>query len=152
FALIKDTSFHLTLIGEGPNERALRNMVADLNLSFRIKFLPPLHGETLWDRLRSAYAVVIPSWTEVGPQQAYECLARGVPFLITRENFLPFASALPTVDPESPEQMASAIVALGNPLKYADVKQQLAAIRVRRSWDDVVTEHKAVFRETSGSR
>jgi len=70
----------LKIIGSGPDESRLRTLVTDLNAP--VEFLGFLSGEALFDRLRAAVAVILPSeWYENAPISVIEAFATGTPVI-----------------------------------------------------------------------
>jgi glycosyltransferase involved in cell wall biosynthesis len=73
FAQMSDKSYKLVLIGEGQLEPSIRLLVNDLGIQKRVEFLPPMSQSDLYSRIARCHVVVIPSWTDVSPNQVYEC-------------------------------------------------------------------------------
>jgi glycosyltransferase involved in cell wall biosynthesis len=68
------------IVGTGPLEQQLKRTAADLDAD--VEFTGFLSGEALFDRIRSARAVVIPSeWYENAPISVIEAFACGKPVL-----------------------------------------------------------------------
>jgi glycosyltransferase involved in cell wall biosynthesis len=146
FALLPGQSFRLTLIGNGPLAASLRAQVVQLGISDRVEFIPAMSLEGLYRRIANSYLVVIPSWTDVSPHQAYECLLMKIPFLLTKENYLPIEGDMPmTIDPTSIEDIARKISLLLDPAAYKKFNAALQKIKFSRGWDEVVAEHLALF-------
>jgi glycosyltransferase involved in cell wall biosynthesis len=146
FSQLKDEEFKLLLIGEGPLEETLRSKVKDKALESKVQFLPAMSQSELYKRIAHCYFVVIPSWTDVSPNQAYECLALGIPFLITQENYLsinkqPFLK----IDPRSVTNIANTMNRLLDPKEYEKFTKELRALHFKHNWNDVVGEHLKVF-------
>ncbi|MCC2630662.1 MAG: glucosyltransferase [Candidatus Paceibacter sp.] len=146
FSILNDQQFTLLLVGGGPLENTLRQHVKDLGLTDRVLFLPPMTQSELYYRISNCYMVVIPSWTDVSPNQAYECLALGIPFLITRENYLNIAPQIPlSVNPGSVDDIAEKLNLLLDEKNYVDYVKKLQAIDFHHPWDLFVQEHVNVF-------
>jgi glycosyltransferase involved in cell wall biosynthesis len=68
---------NLKIVGTGPMEEALREIASG---SRSIEFLGYLSGDTLWDEVRAARAVVLPSeWYENAPMSVLESYALAKP-------------------------------------------------------------------------
>jgi glycosyltransferase involved in cell wall biosynthesis len=146
FAKLNDKEFTLILIGGGPLESALKEQVKRMQLGDRVQFLPTMSQSDLYYRISNCYLVVIPSWTDVSPNQAYECLALGIPFLMSRENYLNIAPQIPlSVNPGSVDDIAEKLNMLLDEKTYTDYVKKLLAIDFHHSWDIVVQEHVKVF-------
>jgi glycosyltransferase involved in cell wall biosynthesis len=147
FSKLKDTTFRLVLIGEGPIEQSLRHLVSELSLTGRVDFLPPMSQSELYKRISYCYLVVIPSWTDVSPHQAYECLALGIPVLITQENYLSINNKFKvTINPASVEDITEKLNLLTTDAPYYQkfVEDQ-KKIAFNHPWTRVIEEHIHVF-------
>lgn len=150
FVDFKDPTFKLILIGEGPQEKILRDLVHELNLSGRVTFLPLMSQAELYRRIAHCYLVVIPSWTDVSPHQAYECLALGIPFLMTKENYLSIHDQIPLmIDPTSVPDITEKLNSLLDEKTYTDFVQAERAISFHHSWSEVISQHLRIFMKLS---
>ena len=71
---------NVQILGTGPDESKLQSLVAELNAP--VEFLGFMSGEALFDRLRAAVAVVLPSeWYENAPISVIEAFAAGTPVI-----------------------------------------------------------------------
>jgi glycosyltransferase involved in cell wall biosynthesis len=146
FAKIKDTSFNLLLIGEGPTEPELRKLVADLDLASRVTFHPPMSQTELYRRIVNCYYVILPSWTDISPNQIYECLSLGIPFLVTKENYLSINKHdFPKIDPASVDDIADKMNMLLDPKTYDTFVDKLEALSFDNTWSNVVHQHIKLF-------
>jgi glycosyltransferase involved in cell wall biosynthesis len=146
FALLKDESFKLLLIGEGETETDLKNLVEQLGIQHRVEFMPPMSQSDLYYRIAHCYLVVIPSWTDISPNHAYECLALGIPILITQETYLSIAPQFPLmIDPHSISDIAEKLNYLLDREHYVNYIDHLKSIRFDHPWKRVVEEHLHVF-------
>jgi glycosyltransferase involved in cell wall biosynthesis len=147
FAKISDPQFRLILIGEGPLEQQLRALCMKLKIAGRVEFTGALSQRELYRRVANAYLVVIPSWTDISPHQAYECLALGIPFLITQENYLAINKfKFMKIDPRSVEDIAAKMNFLLIPEHYEDFVQSLQQIQFSYTWERVLVEHLKLFK------
>ncbi len=146
FALLKDPEFHLLLIGEGPTEAELRKLVTELKLDNRVKFQKSMSQLELYRKIANCYYVIIPSWTDVSPNQAYECLALNIPFLLTQENYLSInKKEFLKINPASVDDIAEKMNALLDADNYEAFVTSLDRLRFRYGWNTVVAEHMKVF-------
>jgi glycosyltransferase involved in cell wall biosynthesis len=96
--------------------------------------------------VKDSRAFILPSWTDISPNQVYEALAIGLPTLVTKENYLSIADRLPaTIDPHSVEDIARKLEMLADDAAYRDFSEKFRAIRFEHDWDDVVRQHKELF-------
>jgi glycosyltransferase involved in cell wall biosynthesis len=148
FAKLQDLSYKLLLIGEGPTEPLLRALVLKLGIAHRVTFLPSMPQKDLYRRIANCAYVVIPSWTDISPHQAFECLAQGIPFLLTKENYLPLhAYSYLTIDPRSVDDIAEKMNYLADPKNYDSFVKSLAKISYRHTLDEATRDHLQLFRQ-----
>jgi glycosyltransferase involved in cell wall biosynthesis len=146
FAKVQDREFKLLLIGEGPTEPELHSIVKELKLEHRVTFMKPLSQLELYRRIANCYCVIIPSWTDISPHQAYECLALGIPFLLTKENYLSINKKnFVKIDPNSVDDIAEKMNWLLDGEHYMEFTESLEKLRFKRTWADVVSDHMKIF-------
>ncbi len=116
--------YTLTLIGEGPCETDLRRLVKELKLEDRVQFLPPMSQFDLYRRVIQSKFLVLPSWTDVSPNQVFEAISLHVPVLLTKEHFLPLdTSQCRTIDPYSVDSLRETLIELSREDMYQDFVQ-----------------------------
>ncbi len=145
FAQITDQSYRLRIIGDGPQRGTLDKLVQELGVKHRVIFEPALTGDTLWKSIATCRAVIIPSWTDVAPQQFYECLARDIPVLLTSESFLSLPNELMRVNPSSIDDIAAKLEALTKPQGYADLCISCQKVPRDRSVSQMIQEYIALI-------
>jgi glycosyltransferase involved in cell wall biosynthesis len=146
FAKLNDHQFKLLLIGEGPEEKNIQEKVRERGLQNRVEFMQPMSQSDLYYRIAHCYLVVIPSWTDISPQQVYECLTLGIPFLISEENFLSINAELPlTIKPGIVDDIAQTLNSLLEPETYKQFVEKEKNISYHHPWEMVVEEHLKVF-------
>ena len=128
----------------------MKRLVAELWLTSlgRVRFLPAMRQKELYERVKNCRYVILPSWTDVSPNTVYECLARGVPFLLTTENYLSIRDQIPImIDPRSIDDMAGKMRLLSSRDVYRKYCASLRAIDFRNDWDDVCDMHVEIFKK-----
>jgi glycosyltransferase involved in cell wall biosynthesis len=146
FAKLKDTSYTLVLIGDGPRTETLLDLSKELNLTDRISWYAAMPQQQLYERIINCAYMVLPSWTDISPNQVYECLALGIPFLITKENFLAINEEnFLTVDPRSVDDIAEKMNLLTDPKMYEQFMFDLKRIDFTYSWDEALRDHLEIF-------
>jgi glycosyltransferase involved in cell wall biosynthesis len=146
FAKLEDLSYRLILIGEGPTEPLLRNLVQELHLTDRVEFHPPMSQTELYRRIVNCYVVVIPSWTDISPNQVYECMAMGIPFLLTKENYLSInKDHFLKIDPNSIDDIAQKMNQLLDPKEYQHFVDSLSRLTFNEPWTQTVLQHMRLF-------
>lgn len=79
----------LRMLGEGPLEGSIRAHLDDHHMS-NVELMGFVDGQTKWDELRSATAVVVPSeWYENSPLSVIESLSVGTPVVASDIGSLP---------------------------------------------------------------
>ena len=79
---------HLAIVGDGPEEEALRALVAELGLDDTVTFIGEL--ENPWSALVAADALVLASTVpETGPLAVKEAMAAGLPVIVPKIGGLP---------------------------------------------------------------
>lgn len=144
FSALSDKSYRLLLIGEGPEEKKLRALSEALGIDERVTWSPPLPLQKLYERIINCAYVVTPSWTDVSPHQAYECLALHIPILMTKENYLHLPDGILMIDPESVDDISKKMNQLSDPDFYTTYQSQTFSFAMR-SWKDVAIQHISFF-------
>lgn len=140
------TEFSLTLIGEGPRKAEIAKLVKDLGLEKRIAILPGMPQHGVLERVKNARAFILPSWTDIAPNQVYEALAIGIPSIVTKENYLPIAKDLPMmIDPNSVDDIAEALRVASREEEYRVFSEAFRTIRFDQGWGEAATQHIKTF-------
>lgn len=143
---------HLTIAGTGPEESALRALVAELGLADAVRFAGRLDREAAAALYRDADAALNPSTVDNMPNSVLEALASAVPVVSTNVGGVPYivedrttALLVPARDPVA---MAHAVMRL---LENAELARSLAAagqLAVQRyTWQHVSAELAQVYRQ-----
>ena len=143
--------YALVLIGSGPQAAKILETIQELRLERRVKMEPVMRPHEVFARIKDARAFVLPSWTDISPNQVHEALAIGLPGLVTKENYLKIRDQLPEmIDPDSIDDIASKLKILANERTYGDFVARFKAITFRHDWSEVVDEHRAIFASVVG--
>ncbi len=146
FAKLKDTTYTLSLIGEGPRAELLLGLTKELGIADRVTWSGPLPQEELYTRIINCAYVVLPSWTDISPNQIYECMALGIPFLLTKENYLAInEEEFLKIDPTNVDDIAEKMNLLSDPKMYGPFTQELKQIDFSYTWDEAVKDHMRLF-------
>lgn len=144
-ARLPDT-FRLVLIGDGPEKPKVESLVHELGIAARVDFLPGMRQKDLYERVRNARAIVLPSWTDQSPNQVFEAMQLKIPMLVTKENYLAIRDALPEkIDPRSVADIAAKLEMLADEARYAVFVSAWRALSFDYDWDREMKEHYAVF-------
>jgi glycosyltransferase involved in cell wall biosynthesis len=140
------SSYSLAIIGDGPQKAAISELIGELGLEKRVHMSEPLRQHELYRRVKDCRAFVLPSWTDISPNNVYEALSIGLPVLMTKENYLGIRDKLPAViDPSSVEDIAQKLEMLSDDARYAEFSARFKAISFSYSWDDATRDHMALF-------
>lgn len=122
--LLRSAGAHLLLVGHGPEERMLKNLIADLELGTVVSVCSPVADPS--GLLQVADAVIVASSHEGGPLTAYEAMQMGVRIVGTPVGVLPELLASDTASillgddsKESLKRGLTEIVAAG-PLQFIE--------------------------------
>jgi glycosyltransferase involved in cell wall biosynthesis len=111
-----NSNLRMVLAGEGEQRTYLENLVTELGVADKVKFLGA--RKDLPDLLSAADSVIMPSMTEGFPRIALEAMAARKPIVATRVGGVPEAiidqQTGILVQPKDVEAMASAIATLAN--------------------------------------
>ncbi len=146
FARATIPGYTLALIGDGPSKPAITALVRELNITGRVTIEPGLPRGEAFDRVKDSRAFILPSWTDISPNQVYESLALHLPALVTKENYLSIRDQLPeTIDPGSVNDIAAKLEMLADDAKYKVFADEFTRITYDWKWSDVVQAHVALF-------
>lgn len=145
--------FTLTLVGEGPRKADIAALVRELGMSSRVSIVPGMKFRDVLERVKNCRAFILPSWTDISPNQVCEALAIGLPALVTKENYLSIRDQLPDMlDPRSSADIAAKIEMLADDTRYGEFSRACEAIRFDNDWNAVTKEHLKVFRSVLGNQ
>lgn len=99
----------LTIIGEGPLEKELKDRVTQKGLGHQISFRPSVSCDEKRKAFDDHDLLVLPSLTEISPNTALEAHAVCLPVLLTEESGLPEISRVYQKKLRSPSQIAAAV-------------------------------------------
>ncbi len=135
----------LTLLGEGPASKELSQLAQKLRLKGRLAFLPPVAGEEKEKALREHDLLVIPSFTEISPHAALEARSHGLPVLLTEETGLgdELREGMLIASLRTSEEITRAVLEVEH--NYEMIAQKAASSFRKRAWEDVASEHRALF-------
>ena len=144
-AIAKVPGVRLTLIGDGPMEKRLRQFASELLLDQRVTFLEAVQSEQRVELFREYDLLILPSITEISPHAALEARAAGLPVLLTDQTGLSslLTGGMTLVPLSTPVEI---IRALADAISQYDTLASAAAKPVpKRTWKDVADEHLSLF-------
>ncbi len=141
-------SYTLTIIGGGPQKGNLERLIKELHLEEKVRMLPSMSNREALLRVKDARAFILPTWTDISPNQVCEALALGLPSVVTTENYLSFRAQLPDmIDPHSVDDIAAKLEMLTDDARYAEFVSRFGELSFDQTWDDVLREHLAIFKK-----
>lgn len=139
----------LRIIGEGPQESSIKDLIGKLGLGSRISLEPKLSNSDLLNEVEGAYIVVLPALTDISPNFALECLALRVPVLLTKETgfYDNYSHKLIFFDPTNNQELQENILDMLDQDNYQRYSEVISNLKFDTSWSDVVARHLLVFSE-----
>ncbi|OGG64658.1 hypothetical protein A3C18_03505 [Candidatus Kaiserbacteria bacterium RIFCSPHIGHO2_02_FULL_54_11b] len=137
----------LVLIGEGPDEAALKARAALLGEN--VEIVPKVNQKTLFECINASSVALAPALTEFNSNFILEALALGKPALISRDNGL--SANLPDslqFDPMSDASLQEAMERMLNAIHYHAALSLVAELPMDQTWDKVVSEHAEIVRKS----
>lgn len=103
--------------------------------------------EQFLKQLKNAYAILIPSWSEVNPNTAADALSYGKPCLLTKYTGLPdvLKSGTVLVDPYDEASVLESIIRLADKSNYEAACRKVRSISYSHGWDDIACEYLGVI-------
>jgi glycosyltransferase involved in cell wall biosynthesis len=143
----------LVLLGEGPEERALKALAAELGMEAHIRFAGVQPDP--WSWLKAADLFVMASGWEGHPNAVLEAAAAGVPMLLS--DIPPHREAMDGgalyADPEDPAAFAAALLSLLRDPGRAQALAALALEKVRPlTVERAADRYAEIYRETLAAR
>ncbi len=139
---LTDPKLTFMIIGEGPERRHLEKLSEDLKIVKRVVFKGSLSQPEVMKETASSWLVLAPALTEFNPNYVLQALACGKPFLISRENGLPFDIPSELVfDPCDEESFRAKLAHLLTERGYLMAKQFVGSLPFTMTWEDNLREN-----------
>lgn len=115
--------------------------------TIELKLLTGVSQASLFEELRQAYAVVVPSLSEVSPNLVLEAIMYNKPVIVTKENGLMdrLGDRVVYLDPVDIDDIAKKLLALADPRQYADYVAKVSNLQFDHSYDDIAQEFSDLF-------
>jgi glycosyltransferase involved in cell wall biosynthesis len=157
FSRLPRGGFELEIVGDGPDERVLRELVRDLGLLDEIRFLGSLSRAEVAQRFREADLFTLPSSAEAFGNVFAEALASGLPIVGSTVGGIPELVEHGTngllVAPGNPGAVAQAIKYLADDPELC--RRMAARNRARAEktleWSQVVSRYLSVYQAVTYS-
>jgi len=141
----------LTIAGEGPLEKELKNLAQELGIENKVKFIATVPHEKVPELLWSADLFVRPSIYEGFGMSFIEAMASGVPVIACPTggvvDFIENRQTGMLVPPNDPESLKQAMLSLLHNRKlYQRIRSKaLALVKERYSWDGIAARVNEVY-------
>lgn len=134
------------IMGDGPEKQNLINKTKELNISDRVIFSGNIPNSEVIKNTSECFLGLAPALTEFNPNYILQCLSFGKPFLMSRENGLPFNVPEEFLfDPRSHEEFENKLKNILQPENYKKALDKVAALNFRMSWKDVFNENLRII-------
>ena len=156
FALLPRGCFELEIVGDGPDERLLQDLVRKQGLSDEVRFLGSLSRTAVAQRYREADLFTLPSSAEAFGNVFAEALASGLPIVGSTVGGIPelvdHGSNGLLVPPGNPTAVAQAILYLADDpeLCRAMAARNRGRAEATLEWSQVVSRYLSVYRGIIG--
>ncbi|MSU55639.1 MAG: glycosyltransferase [Candidatus Taylorbacteria bacterium] len=106
------------------------------------------HDE-LFERLKSCYAVILPSVSEVSPNLIFDAIRFGKPFIVTKETgaYEMLKGIGLFVDPLNLDDIAEKIIMLSDDKMYQMYQSKVESFSMKHSWGEVANEFLNLFKK-----
>jgi len=141
FKDIKDKSYKLILIGEGPIKNKMENLIKELDIASRVSIEKKLSRVDLKKRISSAYLGIWPSLTDISPNSMLEALSINVPVISSSEiGFDWLKDKIQTFDPRDTSDITKTINKLLDPEEYQNYQEKINSISYKYSYSQAVQD------------
>lgn len=132
----------LLLVGTGPDESLLKNLVENLDLTAIVEFRSALPQPELFKIIKSSAISIGPAISEFNPNFILESLSFGKPVLLAQDNGL--SVKLPDFllfNPMDQKDFENKLLYLLSPEGYSLAVESVSKIDFNQSWDNVLQAH-----------
>jgi glycosyltransferase involved in cell wall biosynthesis len=100
------------------------------------------------EKVRSSYAIILVSISEISPNMIFDAIRAGVPFIVTKENGIVerIRDCAIFVDPTSKEDIKEKIVWLSNPLHRQMQVEKIQKFNWVHTWEEIGNEIVKIYR------
>jgi glycosyltransferase involved in cell wall biosynthesis len=134
------------IMGDGPDKMKLQNLVNKLNLLGQVIFRGTVSQAEVIENTRDSLFALAPALTEFNPNYVLQAISYGKPFLISRENGLPFE--VPEefqFDPRNEEEFEKDLRELLSEKGYNEALEKVKRLSFERSWDEVLKDNERII-------
>jgi len=128
------------IIGDGPDKENIIKIIKNLNLMNKVNILPNVSHDDLLNYISSSAMAISPSFTDFNPNFILEAIAFKKPFIISKENGLPFNLSDEFIfEPYNEKELADKIIWIFKNYEFA--KHKINSLNFKWTWQDVLHKH-----------
>lgn len=103
--------------------------------------------EEMLERVRSCYAVILPSISDDSPNLILDAISYGKPFILTKESgyYEKFKDIGLFVDPFSENDITEKILMLANPVNYEVCRQKILSYKFTHGYREIASEYLKLY-------
>lgn len=147
----KHPEVRFLVMGNGPEYDNLSKLIESLNLSANVSLEGKVSNDEVNRKTASSLFTIAPALTEFNPNYVMQGIALGKPFLISRENSLPFAvPEYLTLGARSEEDIETKIENLLLPKNYEEALAFVRSIDLKMSWEDNLRKNAELIKTLLG--
>lgn len=111
--------------------------------------IEPLRHDKFIEEIKSCYAVIVPSISDISPNVILEAIRHNKPFILTKETGLyeKLKNVALFVDPENIEDIKEKILNLTDPTYYHAQKEKVESFNFVHEWKDICLEILEVYKK-----
>lgn len=144
--LPQNQALKLTIMGDGPEMENLKRLTRELSIERDVVFTGAISLDEVLRITSECLFTIAPALTEFNPNYVLQGIGFGKPFLISRENDLPFqAPEYLMFNPMSDSELYERIISLLNEEEYAKAEQFVKSVNFKMSWHDNLKENTDVI-------
>jgi len=129
--------------------KAAFDEIKEENSGIKLENITNLPHEELLERLKSCYAVILPSISEVSPNFILDAISTNKPFILTKE--AGFYEKLKDigifVDPHNREDITNKILFLADENNYQEYKKRIADFKFVHSWQQIADDFLNIYQK-----
>ncbi len=105
--------------------------------------------DAFMQKIKSSYAVIIPSLGDISPNTILDAIRCGKPFVVTKETGLyeRIKSIALFVDPKNTEDIKEKVLWLLDPENYTAHCAKIKAFDFTHTWEEIASEYVALYKE-----
>lgn len=136
------------IMGDGPEKNNLLSLAKSLNIEKNVKFLGSVSQEIVDENIASSKLVIAPALTEFSPNYLLKGISFGKPFLVSRENGLPF-----TVPEEllfqarDTQELSKKIEKILIEENYKKAETKVKEVNFSMTWEKVIEKNLEVIKK-----